>query len=110
MTLEARGGHGYRRPYGRGVSRAAWHCSHASYDVIHDPRRLRLLHGDGRPEEITVDKPLPQQAYVLQAMDRLIADPLGARAHNEASRQALELMDAVRAQVGVRFPSDRARS
>lgn len=81
-----------------------------SIDVIHDPRRLRLLHGDGRPEEITVDKPLPQQAYVLQAMDRLIADPLGARAHNEASRQALELMDAVRAQVGVRFPSDRARS
>ena len=41
MTPEARGGHGYRRPYGRDVSRAARHCSHASLDVIRDP----LLYG-----------------------------------------------------------------
>ena len=40
-TPEARGGHGYRRPYGAAVSRAARHCSHASLDVIHD----RLLYG-----------------------------------------------------------------
>ena len=40
-TPEARGRHGYRRPYERDVSRAARHCSHASYDVIHDP----LLYG-----------------------------------------------------------------
>ena len=35
-TPEARGGHGYRRPYGTAVSRAARHCSHASLNVIHD--------------------------------------------------------------------------
>ena len=40
-TPEARGGHGYRRPYGTAVSRAARHCSHASLDVIHD----QLLYG-----------------------------------------------------------------
>ena len=37
MTPEARGEHGYRGPYGRDVSRAARHYSHASHDVIHDP-------------------------------------------------------------------------
>ena len=35
-TPEARGGHGYRRPYGTAVSRAARHGSHVSLDVIHD--------------------------------------------------------------------------
>ena len=35
-TPEARGGHGYRRPYGTAVSRAARHCSHAGLDVTHD--------------------------------------------------------------------------
>ena len=35
-TPEARGGHGYRRPYGTAISRAARHCSHASLDVTHD--------------------------------------------------------------------------
>ena len=35
-TPEARRGHGYRKPYGTAVSRAARHCSHASLDVTHD--------------------------------------------------------------------------
>ena len=44
-TPKARGGHGYRRPYGTAVSRAAQHCSHASLDVIHD----RLRYGPRAP-------------------------------------------------------------
>ncbi len=35
-TPEARGGHGYRGPYGTTVSRAARHCSHVGLDVTHD--------------------------------------------------------------------------
>ena len=33
---KAQGGHGYRRPYGTAISRAAPHCSHAGLDVTHD--------------------------------------------------------------------------
>ena len=75
-------------------------------DVIHDPRRLRVLHRDGTSVDRVVDKPLPQQAYVLHAMARLVADPDAARPHQAATLAALEVMDAARAQLGVRFPAD----
>lgn len=75
-------------------------------DVVHNPQHLRLLHADGSQEEITVDKPRAQQAYVLEAMDRLIADPALAGPFNDTSLAALQLMDAVRETAGVRFPND----
>ncbi|MCA1784027.1 MAG: Gfo/Idh/MocA family oxidoreductase [Intrasporangiaceae bacterium] len=77
-----------------------------SIDVIHDPRRLRLVHSDGRAEEVVLDKPLPQQVYVLRAMESFIADPERAASFAARSLAALRLMDTVRAQTGIRFPSD----
>lgn len=76
-------------------------------DVIHDPRHLRVLGKDGTVEEFEVEKPDPQQAYVLRAVDAIIADPALARPFNATSLAALELMDEVRRLIGVRFPADR---
>lgn len=76
-------------------------------DVIQDPRHLRVLHSDHRSEVHDIDKPLNQQAYVLDAMDQIVADPSRARPFNQASLAALELMDQARAQLGVRFPADQ---
>jgi scyllo-inositol 2-dehydrogenase (NADP+) len=75
-------------------------------DVIHDPRHLRVLHSDGREEEVVVDKPLPQQAYVLSTMEAIIDEPERATPFNATSLAALELMDRARAQAGIRFPTD----
>lgn len=77
-------------------------------DVLHDPRRLRVLHRDGTSVGHVVDKPRPQQAYVLDAMARFVADPGAARPYQATTLAALEVMDAARAQVGVRFPADDA--
>lgn len=75
-------------------------------DVIHDPRHLRLLHTNGPEVEVHVEKPLIQQAYVLNAMDQVIADPVQAIPHNQTSMAALALMDTARAQSGIHFPSN----
>lgn len=76
-------------------------------DTIHDPRELVLINKDHTRETIRIDKPLPQQAYVLTAMDALIKEPSLAEPYNQTSLAALELMDTARHQIGVRFPADQ---
>jgi len=75
-------------------------------DVIHDPRHLRILGKDLGSHDVPVEKPLRQQAYVLQRMDDILRDPALARPFNDASLAALEVMDEARLQLGVRFPAD----
>ena len=76
-------------------------------DAIADPRALRVLHAHGcDPEDLEVDKPLPQQAYVLQAFEAMVADPSLALPHRTATATALTVMDEARRQIGLRFPAD----
>lgn len=75
-------------------------------DAIHDPRHLRLLYTNGQVEDITVEKPLLQQTYVLNAMNELIAHQPHARTFNKTSLTALQLMDDARSKSGIHFPSN----
>ncbi|SHJ87834.1 Predicted dehydrogenase [Tessaracoccus bendigoensis DSM 12906] len=78
-------------------------------DVIHNPRHLRLLHADHHSQDVHIDKPLSQQAYVLQAMDQFLTDPSQAHPFNRASLTALRVMDRARSQMGIHFPADGLR-
>lgn len=76
-------------------------------DAIADPRELRVLHAHcPAVAEMPVEKPLPQQAYVLQAFARMGVDPSQALPHRRATATALRVMDEARRQVGLHFPAD----
>ncbi|GAA1392057.1 Gfo/Idh/MocA family oxidoreductase [Luteococcus peritonei] len=76
-------------------------------DAIADPQRLRMADAHtGEVEDLQVDKPLPQQAYVLQAFARMVQDPTLAAVHQQATTDALTVMDEARRQVGLDFPAD----
>lgn len=78
-------------------------------DRIADPRRLHVLHAHGaEPADIVVDKPKPQQAYVLDAFAAMADDLEAARPFREATATCLRVVDEARRQTGVRFPADRS--
>ena len=76
-------------------------------DAIADPTMLSLecAHPRSR-EDLPVDKPRPQQAYVLQRFAELVDDRPAARVHQRATLDALTVMDEARRQVGLVFPAD----
>lgn len=76
-------------------------------DAVDDPRRMWVGFGT-QLEEIEVAKPLPQQSYVLQAFARMVDNPSLARKHQQATLDALTVMDDARRQVGLCFPNDTA--
>ncbi|MEL4358267.1 MULTISPECIES: Gfo/Idh/MocA family protein [unclassified Luteococcus] len=76
-------------------------------DKIDDPQQMRIWWAHSQThEDLDVRKEMPQQAYVLQAFARMVADPTLARPHQEATLNALTVMDEARRQVGLRFPGD----
>lgn len=76
-------------------------------DRIDDPHRLQLAWTNGaETEEVPLDKSLPQQAHVLRAFARMVQDPALARPHQQATDDALTVMDEARRQVGLVFPAD----
>lgn len=77
-------------------------------DAVADPHQVsRQDATTGESEPLAVDKPLPQQAYVLQAFARMVQDTGAARVHQQATLDTLTVMDEARRQVGASFPADR---
>ncbi|MEL4503670.1 Gfo/Idh/MocA family oxidoreductase [Luteococcus sp. H138] len=76
-------------------------------DAIDNPKHMRIWWAHSSThEDLEVVKELPQQAHVLQAFARLVAEPALARPHQEATLNALTVMDEARHQVGLHFPGD----
>lgn len=76
-------------------------------DAIDNPQQMRIWWAHSAThEDLEVAKELPQQAYVLQAFARMVADPGLARPHQEATLNTLTVMDEARRQVGLHFPGD----
>ncbi|MGO4956746.1 Gfo/Idh/MocA family protein [Luteococcus sp. Sow4_B9] len=76
-------------------------------DRIDDPHRLQIVWNQGGgTEEVPLDKSLPQQAHVLRSFARMVADPRLALIHQQATDDALTVMDEARRQVGLVLPGD----
>ena len=74
-------------------------------DTVHDPRRLTLVDRNGR-REISVDKADSNMVYEFAEFLRLVESRSAADRWNGVTEHRLELMDAVRARMGLRFPAD----
>lgn len=76
-------------------------------DAVDNPQALRVWWAHSKShEDLVLDKSQPQQAHVLRAFARMAEQPSLARPHQQATLDALTVMDEARRQTGVRFPSD----
>jgi predicted dehydrogenase len=75
-------------------------------DQVPDPRRLLLVDRLGRQQEIRVDKADDNMVYEVAELLRLVEGGSGGDRWNDVTERRLQLMDAVRARTGLRFPAD----
>lgn len=75
-------------------------------DFIDKAMQLSMQFNGREAETLPVERPMSQQAYVLQAFARMAADPSLALPHQQDTLDTLTVMDEVRRQIGLRFPND----
>lgn len=75
-------------------------------DRITEPEELIIYYKDGHKETIRIEKKQNNMYYEVVEMVKLIENQRNEEDYNKYSSMELKVMDAVRAEIGIKFPAD----
>lgn len=78
------------------------------FDTLNQPSYLRMLHLDGRTEELFAPVQKNNMVYELNLFARMIENGLSAAVYDEQSLRVMRLLDEARRQAGVDFQDAEA--
>ncbi|MGV1007289.1 MAG: Gfo/Idh/MocA family protein [Dermatophilaceae bacterium] len=75
-------------------------------DDVPNPRRLLLVDRHGARQQIALDKADNNMVYQFAEFQRLVQSGADVDRWNDVTERRMQLMDTVRARIGLRFPAD----